>query len=119
MAHTPVDESAWQDDDARDLLQETLRKAWEGPAERMPAQCPRCAHEAVHAYFHARPGGRLGGCWVWCSSCRAYTHGSSRAPAWWRNLEDVEESSLTAAPVALDAMSARIDAHWNALRRGG
>lgn len=109
----------WHDGPEVDALQETLGEALAGHPEHMPAQCPLCHHAAVHAYFHGHPGRTLGGSWVWCGACRAFTHGTIRIPAWWVNLEAVELSILTATPVALDSMTARIDAHWNSLRRGG
>lgn len=107
----------WTDSAECDALEPVLAEALGGLRNHMPAPCPICAHESVHVYFHAREGGRMGGSWVWCSSCRCFSHGSIRTPAWWANLEGVELANLTAAPEVLEPLAARIDAHWNRLQR--
>lgn len=107
----------WKDSAERDALESVLAEALAGLRARMPASCPICGSESVHVYFHSHEPGRLGGSWVWCSSCRYYSHGTLRPPTWWQNLEGVELADLTAAPERLEAVAARIDAHWVRLRQ--
>lgn len=101
-------------------LEQLLVACQAGPIP-MPGKCPACGAVAAHIYFdkreHPQLGSRLGSYWVWCSSCRRYTHGSIHAPVWWENLEAVKREALESSPVYLADLSAEIDEHWQHLMR--
>lgn len=103
----------WNDSNESDALQSVLAEALAGVRDCMPAVCPVCESKSVHVYFHAREAGLMGGSWVWCSSCRCFSHGTLRTPTWWQNLEGVELADLTAAPEILETLAVQIDAHWS------
>jgi hypothetical protein len=106
----------WNDSAECDALEVVLSEALSGGRDRMPAPCPVCTQDSVHVFFHAPQRGRLGGSWVWCSSCRCFTHGTIRAPTWWKDFEGIALTDLSALPVVLETMAVRIDEHWNRLR---
>jgi hypothetical protein len=101
--------SGWINDDssaALDRLLDDLSSAQPAP---MPRTCPICGHATAHAHFHGR------GLWLWCSHCRHYSHGTGRAPAWWRDTPAIDASRLRHDPEYLDAMAMTLDAHWDTL----
>lgn len=97
-------------------LNNLLGEVLGGSSPRMPAKCATCQTTAVHIYFHDHRRG-VGGVWVWCGTCRTYFHGSTVVPKWWRNLDGVDESELSASPDYLEGWASSIDVHWNSLRR--
>ena len=98
-------------------VQSFLNKAMAGERLSLPARCPHChfSPNTMHIYLH-RHNVKIGGAWVWCSRCRRYVHISIVPPVWWRNIDEVEEESLTSMPEYLDELAFIIDQHWNHLQ---
>jgi hypothetical protein len=67
-------------------------------------------------YINGR-GIRIGGFWIWCSSCENYFHGSMKAPSWYENCIDVPQNKLTAEPGILETMKNKIDEQVNMISR--
>ena len=112
---TEWNEETAQDEPSLDMILVACRAAPIG----MPTECPACRTVAAHAYFDGRHdpqlGSRLGSYWIWCDSCRRYTHGSIHAPAWWENLETVDRDVLDSLPDYLSGLTPQIDQHWQRL----
>jgi hypothetical protein len=105
------------DEDERAILNALLAEVMTGVNISASYFCPfhRSEQPRLHIYFHSRGPRRLGGVWVWCSTCGAFIHGTIHPPEWWENLEDLDLSHLTAEPEYLDLLAEKIDAHWVAL----
>ena len=82
-----------------------------------PKKCPICGGNSIHLLMY-RPQvmSTVGGRWVWCSSCKKYSHMSSIIPKWWTNYDGLEEKQLFASPeYNIDVKSASIDKWVNKL----
>lgn len=73
-----------------------------------PCKCPVCNKETAHIYIH-RHDDRQCGIWVWCSSCKSYSHMSDESPKWWKNPDFVDVDQLCSEPEYLETMSDKID----------
>ena len=83
-----------------------------------PAVCPACGRREAHAYIVKYTEVR-GGCWVWCSHCRAFSHHSLRPPSYWgAQKEPVDRSCLSALPADLEKQKDAVDA-WMTLHYRG
>ncbi|MGI6217127.1 MAG: hypothetical protein ACOYIK_05895 [Coriobacteriales bacterium] len=87
----------------------------EGPLH-MPTACPRCGKTDAHFLLH-RPldSGDHGTAWIWCSSCRAYSHFSFKIPYWWENPDWIEERKLDSFPDYPESVKRETDAWVNHL----
>ena len=82
-----------------------------------PKKCPVCGKDSLHVMMY-QPEAKAftGGCWIWCSSCKKYSHTSVVIPKWWRNYNGLEESQLFASPeLNIDVRSEEIDKWVNKL----
>ncbi len=82
-----------------------------------PKTCPICGGNSIHLLMY-RPSvmSTGGGRWVWCSSCKKYSHMNSFIPKWWTNYDGIEERLLFASPeYNIDVKSASIDKWVNKL----
>ena len=85
-----------------------------------PAICPSCCHRDAHIYIVKYTELR-GGCWIWCSHCREFSHFSIRPPSYWENgetEEPVDRSNLSALPIRLEEQKEVIDAYMTLHYRG-
>lgn len=98
-----------------DKLNTYLMRIQEGTLINLPGICPVCGRNEVHIYFNRHRTSKIGGVWVWCSSCRHYTHGTYLIPQWWENNPEIIESELTHAPDVLEMVKDEIDKHFNKL----
>ena len=92
-----------------------LEHIHEGIRITLPETCPICGQSEVHIYFNRHKTSKIGGVWVWCSSCRHYTHGTYLIPQWWDNYSNIIEKELTHAPDVLEKVKNEIDRHFNGL----
>lgn len=78
----------------------------------LAAACPVCGHSSLHRWYQVGKsldrvisGMRFvasGALWEWCSTCRCYEHSSCMVPEWWSCALEVNLSSLTAEPTAIE-----------------
>ena len=78
----------------------------------LPCDCPICNKKTAHIYIH-RHDDRQCGIWVWCSSCKSYSHMSDESPKWWKNPDFIDINQLCSEPEYLDTISDKIDAWVN------
>jgi hypothetical protein len=99
--------------EAVDALDGTLRVVLQRQHDPLPSRCPYClvANE-LRVYFDTTGIGRPGSFWVWCESCRAFSHGSIIPPDWWANCAAVDRSRLASSPAYLSTLKEEIDRHW-------
>lgn len=83
--------------------------------ERFPRTCPCCGEKAGHMFLFKYEDSEIGGGWVWCSVCKAYSHISCRIPAWWKNMPSIALEELFSCPDNLDVMSQSIDEWVNSI----
>ena len=71
------------------------------------------AHEVNHARDFIKggdaPESRAYPAWVWCGSCKEYSHSRHVVPAWWINMDSIELSQLHARPDNLNDIKEIID----------
>ena len=64
-----------------------------------PKRCPVCGKNSIHLLMYKpETKSSTGGCWIWCSACKRYSHASITIPEWWSNCNELEESQLFASP---------------------
>jgi len=112
------DDCDWRDGREFDEIYHILGTQWTAPTLVLPARCPRCDTMTVHLFFHRNPynDGKTGGGWAWCSQCRGFGHGLWKIPEWWLDMPDLPDNALLFAPIIMDQIAKRIDAHWNRVR---
>lgn len=98
-----------------DRLQSLLAKVVKEKTAHLPEKCPICNTKDAHIYFNSRGQNKVGGVWIWCSSCKHYFHGSIIPPIWWENYSEITQNSLNAEPDILEDMKAQLDRHINIL----
>ncbi len=112
----------WSDgnEKAQAELEQALRAFLVGNWKQFPAPCPACSVDTpnLHLYLHSPARNQLGGCWVWCSNCHVFMHGSIHPPSWWNNLEIIDPDKLSARPTYLDELNLEIDRHCNDVIQG-
>ena len=66
---------------------------------KYPKKCPICEKNSIHLLMY-KPKTKTasGGCWVWCSVCKKYSHTSLTIPEWWRNYNELKECQLFSSP---------------------
>ncbi|HAZ91486.1 MAG TPA: hypothetical protein DCX21_05885 [Eubacterium sp.] len=64
-----------------------------------PKKCPICGNNTIHKlmYRYSVMSSR-GGSWIWCSSCKRYSHTNAIIPEWWSNYDGLEVGQLYASP---------------------
>ena len=94
----------WSDE--RDLIMDLL----EENQINFPAKCPCCGKIDGHVFFYKpKNSEQLGSAWVWCGSCKEYSHSRHVVPAWWVNMDSIELSQLHARPDNLNDIKEIID----------
>lgn len=81
-----------------------------------PKLCPICHTESGHIFYYQH-GERHAGVWVWCSHCKAYSHGSYISPEWWKNPPFIRLDKLCHEPDYLEENAADVDKWINELLR--
>ena len=61
----------------------------------IPTKCPVCNEAHAHFLMH-RFGSTSdrGTAWIWCDSCKSYTHFGYYVPAWWENPDFIDIDKL-------------------------
>lgn len=80
-------------------------------SRKYPCRCPVCRKKTAHIFLQRFEESTIGGGWVWCSSCKNYSHCSYYVPDWWENIPTVDEERLESEPDYLEEKKDEIDAH--------
>lgn len=105
----------WVDNDiGRESLECLLSEILKKKPENFPVNCRACGtKDSVHVYFNSRGEKKIGGVWVWCSSCGSYMHASIFVPNWWVNMPSITEPELDSLPGKFELHAGEIDRYWN------
>lgn len=97
-----------QDDKILDIIDSLIQK------DTFPCECPICKERDAHVYMHGEKN-KIGSAWVWCGTCKNYSHFSYRLPSYWKNIEEISLDNLYHSPDNLNKIKDVIDAHINNL----
>ena len=78
--------------------------------DKQPVIVPHCCSSPEMHYFLYEHAKKRGSAWVWCSSCRSFSHYDGvMIPEGHQNNPEISLSELRAEPVILDAKKELVD----------